>query len=437
MKKKPTGGTIFSGFEGCGIGMKAAGINVLWGIELNDAIAQVARNNGFNVITADVCQIDPATLEPVDNLHFSPPCITASAANQSAEVNEDGLKETPLDMALANAVVRFVTALQPKVVTLENVYGYRNYQSFRGGDKFEGIVPALRRMGYFVDWWHLNAADYGVPQSRRRLILIARKDKQPRKPVPTHRNPADATDGQLSLFEQLPVWNGWYSAIADIVDTLPESKFAAWQLKRLPDQLKETLIVDCNHTGLEQSWNGKGIRYALEPIGAVPAQPAGGLPRAFLVDSSNTGREATLLEGDDTAATIQAWHGRRPSQMPRAYIVEGRNGTGGSDRYDNEPAQSVTQSHPPRAYLVGDQQEQLATDEQPSNTIRAYSGGGMPPRALMPSGRVVKMSVRALARFQTVPDWYILPDNNALACRGIGNAVPPLLAQRIYEGLLD
>jgi DNA (cytosine-5)-methyltransferase 1 len=46
------------------------------------------------------------------------------------------------------------------------------------------------------------------------------------------------------------------------------------------------------------------------------------------------------------------------------------------------------------------------------------------------------MTPRALARFQSFPDWYELPENARLAAKGIGNACPPLLMQRIYEHLL-
>jgi DNA (cytosine-5)-methyltransferase 1 len=43
------------------------------------------------------------------------------------------------------------------------------------------------------------------------------------------------------------------------------------------------------------------------------------------------------------------------------------------------------------------------------------------------------MTPRALARFQSFPDWYELPERNALACKIIGNAVPPLLMRRVME----
>jgi site-specific DNA-cytosine methylase len=71
---------------------------------------------------------------------------------------------------------------------------------------------------------------------------------------------------------------------------------------------------------------------------------------------------------------------------------------------------------------------------EPSNTIVSVGDGhSVSPRAWLSAGRVVRMTPRALARFQSIPDSYILPDNNKLACTVIGNGVCPLLYQRIIE----
>lgn len=50
--------------------------------------------------------------------------------------------------------------------------------------------------------------------------------------------------------------------------------------------------------------------------------------------------------------------------------------------------------------------------------------------------RVVAMTMRCLARFQSFPDWYELPEKRTLAARVIGNAVPPLLMQKVAEAML-
>ena len=97
-------------------------------------------------------------------------------------------------------------------------------------------------MGYFWTYDHVNAADYGVPQTRRRLILRASRGLLPFLPEPVP-------------------WVGWYAAIEDLIPTLPESKLAPWQLARLPAELRETVLVGGGNTQLAQvdsksrAWN--------------------------------------------------------------------------------------------------------------------------------------------------------------------------------------
>src|SRR3989304_19744 len=113
--------TLFSGGEGAGVGARAAGLSHLWGFEFDDRIAQVARLNGFHVITADVMSLDPHTLEVPDVLHASPVCKRASGANQSAELNDDGTKEAPEDIAAGEKIAQFIDVIHPRYFTLENV----------------------------------------------------------------------------------------------------------------------------------------------------------------------------------------------------------------------------------------------------------------------------------------------------------------------------
>ena len=139
-----------------------AGLTPLFGIELDPKIAEVANYNlGQHIKVANLLDCDPVDFERVDVLHASPPCTRASVANNSAEVNEDGLKESPLDIALADKVIEFINVLQPSIVTIENVYAYRLFQSWRGGRKTKGIQQALYDAGYWLHIDHVNAADYG------------------------------------------------------------------------------------------------------------------------------------------------------------------------------------------------------------------------------------------------------------------------------------
>src|SRR3989304_5632384 len=138
---------------------------------------------------------------------------------------------------------RFIETVQPTIFTLENVWGYRKFVAF------EHIIACLRRNGYEYSYWHLNSADYGVPQTRKRLILVARLDGIPHKPEATHaKNPSSSPVG-------LKRWVGWYEAIEDLIPTLPESHFAEWQLRRLPEFCNTTTV---DGAGYPDSGGGPG-----------------------------------------------------------------------------------------------------------------------------------------------------------------------------------
>jgi DNA (cytosine-5)-methyltransferase 1 len=362
---------LFSGFDGAGEGIKAAGFDMAWAIEKDPAIAAVAELNHYPTIVANILDVDPATLERPDGIHASPVCTNASLANSSAEINEDGTKETRLDRDCAMKTVQFVEVLRPRFFTLENVWQYRLFQSFMGGDKCEGILPALKRLGYKVGYWHINSADYGVPQTRKRLILIASLDFTPTKPQETHYDPVRPELSAPSLFAPTRrPWVGWYEAIEDLIPTLPESQFAPWQLARLPEEL-QNVMVNTNMSGDE----GENVQIndESEPAFTI-TQSANGRLRAFIVGSQYEQSQGT------------------PNRRP--------------------------------------QQRQA---DEPVFTITASGGTHNDSRAWLSQGRVVKMTPRALARFQSFADSYQLSGNNTLDCKGIGNACPPLLFRRIYE----
>lgn len=374
--------TIFTGFDGAGIGIKAAGFELAWGLELDDAIAQVARDNGHNVITGDILQADPHNFQPVDAIHASPPCTRASVANSSAEENEDGLKEAQLDIDLAMATVRFIEHLQPRIVTIENVWGYRKFQSFRGGKKCEGLLPALERMGYWIDVQHVNAADFGVPQSRRRLILRAVKG------------------GMVPMLPEPEPWRGWYEAIEDLIPTLPESQFAPWQLERLPDEMRTMIFSQDYGTPNTVEERQLYTKEQAEPVFAIKAQ--GGPIRAFVVSPI----DGLVRDHNEPSQTVVS---SAKTVKPRAFLAGGNATHDNCTRLENEPA-----------WTIGD-----------VNRVGNIS------RAWLSHGKVVKMTLRALARFQSFPDSYELPTSNALACKGIGNACPPMLFKKLYLQLRD
>lgn len=377
----PKAATLFSGGEGAGLGMVAAGFSHAWGIEYSDDIAQVARDNGFNVITADILQCGPADFEPVDWLHASPPCPNFSNAKANAE-------ETDNDRALAAKICQFVTELLPPIFTLENVYQYRKSQSW------QTIATALLAHGYQVNYWHVNMADYGVPQTRKRMIAIARRDGiTPMLPPATHsETPVNG------LFERRDRWVGWYEAIEDLIPTLPDSKFAPWQLDRMPEEHKNLLVHGTNSNGITVNRPDEPAAVVLASLGSKAA-----LPRAFILDGQNASRDLTVLDGDDSMCTL----GANGKAAYRVFVEIQHTARDATVRDEGHPVPSIS----------------AAGASRPSHQ-RAVA-----------NGRTVKMTVHALARFQSFPDSYRWPAKNKTATTIIGNAVPPLFMQRLGESI--
>lgn len=373
--------TLFSGGEGVGVGAQDAGLKHIWGIEVDDAIAQVARDNGFAVETADILRVDPADYERPTVLHTSPPCPNFSLAKR-------GRRESDYDVELARVTARFVEELRSQFFTLENVWAYRKSKSWAV------IADTLNRCGYWYDLAHVNAANFGVPQTRKRMIVRAALSQM----VPPLPPPEP--------------WIGWWEAIEDLLPTLPESRFAPWQLARL--ELDGTTLVDS--AGYP---DGSGARVPVtrgvgEPANTVIANHAQRGMRAFIVDGANAGRAPTVRTGDEPIFTVDAM---RNSKHPRrALLVGGQFAAPANANGEPRPAQ-------------------VREQDEPTFTVTAVNKGDW--RACLPQGRIVQMTPRALARFQSFPDEYHLPDDKRLACRVIGMAVPPLLFQKLIAQLVE
>lgn len=402
------GATLFSGGGGVEARLKDC-IEFVHAVEYDPAIAAVYRaNHGDHMQVADVCEVDYSLWGKLDYLHASPVCKNASQAKTGGE-------ESDTDIQTAQAVVRCLEATQPRVFTLENVGGYQRFEAYRR------ICQALDRGGYM---WHaevLNAADYGVPQTRRRLILRAVRDALlPGWPAP------------------LP-WVGWYAAIEDLIPWLPASQFAPWQLARLPELFETTLIEG---TGQSEEF-GLPTRRADEPVFVIRAAVNKGLPRAFLVASNsgpNSFGDNTRHAEEPAFTTVPNANGRM-----RAFVVGGgntnKNIIDSTYRDASEPMYTIASGNgyiQARAFLVapaGEHGDLLSAADEPAHTVTAAHLASK-HRAWLSQGRVVKMTPRALARFQSLPDSFLLPDKASLACTVIGNAVPSLLMREVVKPLL-
>ena len=203
-------GTYFSGGGLVEEGLKGI-IDPVVAVEYDEKISGVYRNNfGQHIVTADVRDVDPKELikqidGEVEYFHASPVCKNYSQAKSNHA-------ELELDKETAASTADFINAVKPKVVTIENVKGYKD------SDAMKTITDALDANGYTWDADVYNAADYGGYTNRERLIVRAVRDgKLPAKP------------------KKMAHKSGWYEAVADIIPTMTEKKngVAPWMDIRL------------------------------------------------------------------------------------------------------------------------------------------------------------------------------------------------------------
>lgn len=203
-------GTYFSGGGLVEEGLKGI-IDPVVAVEYDEKISGVYRNNfGQHIVTADVRDVDPKELVKqidgeVEYFHASPVCKNYSQAKSNHA-------EVELDKETAASTAEFINAVKPKVVTIENVKGYKDSEAMKI------ITDALDANGYTWDADVYNAADYGGYTNRERLIVRAVRDGK------LHEKP-----------KKMAHKSGWYEAVADIIPTLTEKKngVAPWMDVRL------------------------------------------------------------------------------------------------------------------------------------------------------------------------------------------------------------
>ena len=214
LKKHPDSlmkaGTYFSGGGLVEEGLKGI-IDPVVAVEYDRKISGVYRNNfGQHIVTADVRDVDPKELVKhidgeVEYFHASPVCKNYSQAKSNSG-------EVELDKETAKSTADFIDAVKPRVVTIENVKGYKDSEAMKI------ITQALDKNGYTWDADVYNAADFGGYTNRERLIVRAVKDGElPEKP------------------KKQPRKGGWLEAVEDILPTLTvkESGVAPWMDARL------------------------------------------------------------------------------------------------------------------------------------------------------------------------------------------------------------
>ena len=255
---RPTAVSLYTGVGGLDYGFEAAGFRTAVAVEIDPDACTALRANRphWPVIETDVHALPSAALlkaaglEPgeADVLIAGPPCQPFSKASFWSGRGNRGLEDPRADTLLA--CLRILADTRPRTFLIENVQGLVHRRRNEGMRRLlQGIDEINRRhkTRYAGAWQVLDAADYGVPQHRRRVFLVGSRDgRRFRFPEPTH-GPADADARGERRKPYVTCWDalGGASATpaedaetamtgrwADLLPSIPEGQNYLWHTSR-------------------------------------------------------------------------------------------------------------------------------------------------------------------------------------------------------------
>ena len=222
---KPKLVSLFSGAGGIDCGFHLAGFNTVFATDIWDLSCDSLKRNFPNceVVNDDIKNINFKEIKrkyrKIDGLVGGPPCPSFSKSRFYRTEKDRGIDDENGLLTVAN-YFRAVEELKPRFFFFENVHGfiYKPHQS-----ALDFVDSESKRLGYKIFHTVVNAADYGVPQTRERFICVGIKKylKDFKLPDPTHAS-------TTSKDKKLKAWVTCGDVLSDIDFDLPEdNKMAA------------------------------------------------------------------------------------------------------------------------------------------------------------------------------------------------------------------
>lgn len=383
----PTVLDLFCGAGGLAEGFRQAGYRILGGVDYFPAAIETFEANipGATGVLADLRAPDLDDFERrfkgVDVIVGGPSCqgFSTSGGLSKSEGRDQADPRNRLFMNYTDIVER----LQPSWIVFENVPGLLLYEN---GTVALHIVRAFREIGYELVPMILLAADYGVPQLRRRLVFVGnRTDSDISLPAPTH--------GDVNL------WKGF---------SLP---FA--HLSRIGHGKEEGLLP---HITFEEACSDLPRVAEGKEIDGKPY--AGEAKTAY----QSAMRAGSTVVRQHAAADLAAL-----DRIAAKTLKQGQNWRDLSDDVLPDRFKKI------RRYDATTLLKRLR-DDLPAYTIttkfnEATTGAFIHPK------QARTITLREAARLQSFPDTFVFSGSAAQVRQQIGNAVPPLLARAIAEAI--
>ena len=259
--------SFFSGAMGLDLGLEKAGLPILLACEMDKACRQTIQKNRPDLaLLGNVCDYTPEQIreaaglkdsDEIDVMVGGPPCQAFSTAGARRGFEDER----------GNVFLRYIDlilSLKPRYAVIENVRGlisapmsHRPHserdskwipeEAERPGGALLHILGLLRAGGYSISFNLYNAANFGVPQSRERVVLICHRGSEK---VP-HLMPTHAQDGAAAL----PMWRTLREALAGLEHvehhnvSFPEDRLRFYRLlnpgqywKHLPEEMQRQAL---------------------------------------------------------------------------------------------------------------------------------------------------------------------------------------------------
>lgn len=398
--------SLFSGAGGMDLGFKNAGYNILWANDFEKDAVQTYKNNiGNHIVLGDITQIPssdiPGDPGEVDVVIGGFPCQGFSIANTKRNM-EDSRNFLYLEL------FRVIKDKKPKFFVAENVKGLLSMQK---GQVLQMILNDFRSLGYDVDYKILNAADYGVPQARERIIIIGNRlgIKNP-FPIQTHIDNSELNNSIENLFSDTTLLKP-HKTVKESIDFLSN-------VELLNGKTADYVIINdrkiYNHvasTKVQDTFFGRKYKVNQAEI------------CDYLKEWRNKSEWTTKKIDDHFGYKHTAGHWFRKDNKSGSIPNpsdwwELKKILQFDDKYDKEVTTFIEKP------ILYEQSLRITNWNRPSDTITATS-----PEIHINKER--RLSARECAILQTFPDDFIFYGSLNSLYRQIGNAVPVLLAEHI------
>ncbi len=391
--------SLFSGAGGMDLGFINAGFDIVWANDFfKEAVESYKKNISENIVFGDITKIKSSEMpDDIDLVIGGFPCQGFSVANTKRSMKDER-------NFLYKEMLRVIKDKSPKFFVAENVKGILSMEK---GKVIEMIKKDFESLGYKVDARLLNAAEYGVPQARERVVIIGnRLGLDNPYPTPTHWVDSKKYTSKKGLKKPITVEEtiGFLSNV---------------RLSDFPIKLEDGKII-YNHMAAtnvyDKFW---GRKYTVNQADICDYLK-------FWRDKSGY---TTKKVDDHFGYKYTAGHWFRKDNhsgsIPKpSDWWELKKILGFDSKFDKKVTTMVEKE------IKYEQSLRITNWDRPSDTITATS-----PEIHVNKER--RLSARECAMLQTFPMDYEFVGSLNVVYRQIGNAVPVKLAEQIAKGIYD